>query len=133
MRHSTSGAASNAVGGYARIFSHPAYENLLSSEDFLRRLVPVLIVLFLAVVGVARWVQINKFAEQIIDTNRAELHFIAELLEERISDQLTGDETLPGEEDLKRILRDTVAARYLGRQRQILVTDKDHKIVATVP
>ena len=122
-----------AVSGYARILSHPAYENLLSSEEFLRRLVPVLIVLFLAVVAVARWVQINKFAEQIIDTNRAELHFIAELLEERISDQLTDGGALPGEEDLERILRDTVSARYLGRQRQILITDKEHNIVATVP
>ncbi|WP_075995865.1 sensor histidine kinase [Salaquimonas pukyongi] len=126
-------AATRGVGGYARIFSHPAYENLLSSEDFLRRLVPVLIVLFLAVVGVARWVQINKFAEQIIDTNRAELHFIAELLEERISHQLDADGALPDEEALKRILRNTVAARYLGGHRQILVTGSDHTIVATVP
>ncbi|MGI9352480.1 MAG: hypothetical protein ACR2O3_13025, partial [Rhizobiaceae bacterium] len=38
--------AASTVVGYARQLSHPAYENLLRSETFLRRLVPILIVLF---------------------------------------------------------------------------------------
>ena len=45
----------NIVAGYAKQLSHPAYESLLRSETFLRRLVPVLIVLFLAVAATARW------------------------------------------------------------------------------
>ena len=35
--------ATSRVAGYARLLSHPAYERLLNSEKFLRRLIPVLI------------------------------------------------------------------------------------------
>ena len=50
-----------------------------SSEEFSRRLVPVLIVMFLVIIALARWIQINTMGQQIIDANKAELHFIAEL------------------------------------------------------
>ena len=57
--------ARNRIAGYARLLSHPAYERLLSSEVFLRRLVPVLIVIFLAVVAFARWAQLTAEREYI--------------------------------------------------------------------
>ena len=72
------------VAGYAKQLSHPAYENLLHSETFLRRLVPVLIVLFLAIAGVARWMSLSSQAEYIRNQVQSEMHFVAELIEQKL-------------------------------------------------
>lgn len=46
-----------AIRGLARSLSRPAYQRLLEAEPFLRRAVPILIVVFLAVVAVGAAVQ----------------------------------------------------------------------------
>jgi len=44
--------------GNARLLAEPAYRRLLAAEPFLRRLIPVLIVVFLAVVALARGLEL---------------------------------------------------------------------------
>lgn len=125
--------SSGNVAGYARQLSHPAYERLLLSEDFLRKLVPVLIVLFLVIVAAARWVQINSMGQQIVEANKAELHFIAELLETKLSAQDKGDATRPSDNDLQNLLSDNVPARYIRKDRNIVLSDSEGFIRATLP
>ncbi|MEM7068270.1 MAG: ATP-binding protein [Pseudomonadota bacterium] len=123
----------NKVAGYARQLSHPAYENLLRSESFLRRLVPILIVLFLGVVAIARWSTLQNQAEFIENSTNAEMHFIAELIEERIiSAQRDSTEPLMGME-IQNILSDVVSSRFLKFSREIILTDKSGKITASLP
>jgi len=121
------------IVGYAQQLSHPAYERLLNSEDFLRKLVPVLIVLFLVIVAMARWIQINTMGEQIIEANKSELHFIAELIEARLSNKTAkGGEPLHLNE-LQNLLTENVPARYIQKERKILLTDQNGMIVSTLP
>ena len=77
----SSGQTVNTVAGYARQLSHPAYESLLRSESFLRKLVPFLIVLFLVIAGAARWIALQSQADAITQQTNREMHFIAELLQ----------------------------------------------------
>src|SRR5918995_1823505 len=42
---------SAALAGHARLFIHPAYARLVNSEPYVKRLVPILIVLFVVALG----------------------------------------------------------------------------------
>lgn len=121
------------VSGYARLLSHPAYERLLNSESLLRRLIPVLIVIFLCIVAAARWMQLNSEAIAIRDSAETELNFIAELLTDRIGSIKLADLTEGSLQRLQNSISDTIPARYLSGGRQVLVTDADGQIIATAP
>ena len=123
----------STVAGYARQLSHPAYENLLRSETFLRRLVPILIVLFLGIVAIARWSTLQSQAEYIRSSTDAELHFIAELIDERLVSNLRATEGELSAIQLQNILADAVPSRFLDNGRKITVTKTNGEIMATLP
>ncbi|GIL02809.1 MAG: PAS domain-containing sensor histidine kinase [Alphaproteobacteria bacterium] len=133
-------AAGARAAGYARLLSHPAYERLISSEKFLRRLIPVLIVIFLLIVATARWLSLSTQADDIRRSAEAELNFIAELLAERLSRPVSGEAAGKAARDeartamaLQNALADWVPSRYLTRDRRIVVTGADGRIVASLP
>ncbi|MCB1386459.1 MAG: PAS-domain containing protein [Nitratireductor sp.] len=121
------------IGGYAGLFSHPRYERLQSWEGVLRRLVPVLIILFLTIVAVARWIQINSLGAEIVAANKSELYFVAELLDARVASRIRSDDATPNAEALQLMLQNAVAARYLTGGRQILLSDAAGKVIASEP
>ncbi len=121
------------IAGYAGQLSHPGYERLLFSEEFLRKLVPVLIVIFLVIVAMARWIQINNMGQQILDANKSELHFIAEILEARFANENFTDGVEPGGHAIQNLLADHVPAAYMKGERRVLLSDPDGKILATLP
>ena len=131
--HLKDGKTATTVAGYARQLSHPAYESLVRSESILRRLVPVLIVLFLAIAGIARWVSLNSQHEQITNSVDSEMHFIAELVHERL---LRAElETLGAAEKmtLQNMLADAVPHKYLANERQVVLNDTKGRVIATLP
>ncbi len=127
-RHSRAG-----VAGYARLLSHPAYERLLTSETLLRRLVPVLIVIFLAIVGAARWIELSSESASIRRSAETELTFIGELLADRIDAIGLKDQSRISVQKLQNTLSDTIPARYLRDGREIFVTDDKGVVIATLP
>jgi two-component system cell cycle sensor histidine kinase PleC len=127
------GSTRKRIAGYAHLLSHPAYERLLGSEALLRRSIPVLIVIFLSVVGMARWAQLDGEAEAISVSAETELNFISELLADRLA-ALEFDGSATGSlDELQNLVSDTVASEYLRDGREIIVTDNDGQIVATSP
>ena len=48
------------ISGHAKLLARPAYQKLLAAEPLLRRLIPVLIVIFLVIVGLARFVELYQ-------------------------------------------------------------------------
>src|SRR5690606_12189442 len=60
-------AARPALSGHARLLARPAYQKLVAAEPFLRRLIPILIGIFLLVVGMARFAELYQ---QHIDRER---------------------------------------------------------------
>lgn len=123
----------SGIFGYAKQLSHPAYERLLASEDFLRKLVPVLIVLFLVIVALARWMQINTMGKEIGESNKAELYFIAELVETKLSLKMNGDTVALSDNEIENLLSDAIPARYINKDRHALLTDENGVIIGTMP
>lgn len=121
------------IAGYAKQLSHPAYERLLNSENFLRKLVPVLIVIFLVVIATARWIQINNMGQQIIGSAKSELHFIAELTDEKLKTATSNQKDALQGNALRNLLNDIVPARYIAGGRQVLLSDKQGRVIASTP
>ncbi len=121
------------VFGYARQLSHPAYERLLSSETFLRRLVPILIVIFLAVVALARWMSLSTQADEIRATAAGELNLIAELVSEKLRHNPAIEGGVVSPAALQNLLSDTVSPKHLAGERQIVVTDHTGVVAAAAP
>ena len=127
------GSTRKRIAGYAHLLSHPAYERLLGSETLLRRSVPVLIVIFLSVVAMARWAQLDSEAEAIRTSSESELTFISELLADRIAALDLKEGTVKSLDQMQNVVSDAVASQYLRDGREILVTDNAGVIVATSP
>ena len=125
--------ANPSIIGYARQLSHPAYERLLQSEKLLRQMVPVLIVIFLAVVAFARWASLANQAEEIRHSASAELNFIAEIISEKLKPTAFSAENPISNTELQNILADSISAKYLGNQRQIVASNRLGKISASLP
>ena len=123
----------NLVAGYARQLSHPAYENLVRYEPILRKLVPILIVLFLAVAGLARWIGLANQSAQIKTSVDAEMHFIAELVQEKLLNAKFSGESALASMQAQNILSDAVSSKYLENNRQVALTDSSGKIIANLP
>jgi two-component system cell cycle sensor histidine kinase PleC len=121
------------VAGYARMLSHPAYERLVRAERPLRRLIPVLIVIFLAIVAAARWMSLSNGAAQLRDAANAEMDFIAELLGDRIQTLTATRQDESNPDALQNLIADTVPSKYLANGREVLVTDRDGRILANLP
>jgi two-component system cell cycle sensor histidine kinase PleC len=127
------GIKANRIAGYANLLSHPAYERLLNSENLLRRLVPVLILLFLAVLGSVRWTELVRNAEGIRQSTGSELTFISELLHDRLSAITLNADSATSRMAIQNLVSDAVPARYLKDGREVIVTGKDGSIIATAP
>jgi len=123
----------NIVAGYARQLSHPTYERLLRSEGHLRQLVPFLIVIFLIIAGIARWMSLHTQAEYLRNQANAEMHFISELISSKLSQGIYTQEPKLVEMKLQNILADAIPSKYLINGRNILITDLAGKVIATIP
>jgi two-component system cell cycle sensor histidine kinase PleC len=125
--------AHKRIAGYAHLLSHPAYERLLSSENLLRRLVPVLIVIFLSIVGMARWAQLGSEAEAIRNSAETEITYISELLADRIGALAAKGIDTAAIQEIQNLVSDAVPSRYLRDGREVIVTDVKGDIIATAP
>lgn len=119
--------------GYGKLFSHPAYERLLQYETLLLQLIPVLIVIFLGSLAFARWVSLTNEAENIHRTASNELNFIAEIINEKLKPAANTSKKPFTRIELQNLLADTVSAKYLKKDRQIITTGRDGKISASLP
>ena len=119
--------------GYARLFSHPAYERLLQYETLLLQLIPVLIVIFLASLAFARWVSLSTEADNIRNSASTELNFIAEIVNEKLKSERFGTQTPISNIKFQNLLADSVSAEYLHNERQIIATDREGTVAASLP
>src|SRR5258705_9027787 len=74
-----------SISGHARLLTRPAYERLVAAEPFLRRLIPVLIAIFLVIVGLTRVVELYGLkVDREVDA-RSTLSLIASLVATTLS------------------------------------------------
>ena len=73
------------ASGHARIIANPAYQKLLNAEPWFRRLIPVFIVTFIALIGLARGAQIWENHKETLIRAEENLTLIASLLEKDLA------------------------------------------------
>ncbi|MEP0323908.1 MAG: ATP-binding protein [Bauldia litoralis] len=121
-----------AISGHAKLLAHPAYEKLLAAEPLLRRLIPILIVIFLLIVGAARFVELYQHkAEREYDA-RETMGLIAAVLSSAL-DKAHPGETAADTDAIRATLSATLPSSATNNGRMIYVTDHDGLVVATAP
>ena len=122
------GARDQAIRGLARSIARPAYQRLLDAEPVLRRVVPALIVTFLAVIGVGALVQVHAHRVSVLDNAKDDISLLAlataEGLAQRVGSSL---DRAPA------ALSDILPPRATDRGRRVFVTDTDGRIIASAP
>jgi two-component system cell cycle sensor histidine kinase PleC len=124
---------SAALAGHARLFIHPAYARLVRSEPYVKRLVPILIVLFVAALGGMRMVALYQAHNETQASAELRLSLIAkavvsELAQSGVPLSLTEpSETLQGQ------LENALPPFATDLRRQVLLMDPQGMIVAASP
>jgi two-component system cell cycle sensor histidine kinase PleC len=125
-------AHSDSIKGLAQAVARPAYRRLLTAEPFLRRAVPVLIVAFLATLGIAAFVDIRERLRQAVSRSADELDMIVTVVADRLDRVAGGDAGDPVVRAFRTFERiDMPRATAAGRL--VFLTDASSTIIATMP
>ena len=74
---------SQSIKGLAQSIANPAYRRLLTAEPTLRRAVPLLIIAFLATVGIGAIVQAYERYRDAISSGLEEIETVADIVVDR--------------------------------------------------
>ena len=125
-------AHSDSIKGLAQAVARPAYRRLLTAEPFLRRAVPVLIIAFLATLGIAAFVDIRERLRQAVGRSADELDMIVTVVADRV-DRVAGSETGDPVVRAFRAFERVDMPRATAAGRLILLTDASSTVIATLP
>jgi two-component system cell cycle sensor histidine kinase PleC len=118
------------IPGHAQLLAHPAYQKLLAAEPALRRAIPILIVLFLVMVGFARFVELYQNRSERETSARQSVAMIAALAAAAFAKD---NPSAPPQPVILNTLADALPPGATADGRRIYVTDDAGKIVATAP
>ena len=107
---------SAALAGHARLFIHPAYARLVNSEPYVKRLIPLLIILFVVALGAMRGVALYQAHAEIANTS-AELQLA--LIAKAVTSDLAGS-------SLPRLARPSRRKCCRGSSRTRSPSARDH-------
>jgi len=122
-----------ALLGHARMFVHPAYARLVTSEPFIRRLIPLLIVLFVMTLGIMRGVALYEKRQAVEVDNQTILLLIAKTVAASLADTASQIPQAMPSETMTGILANALPPNATTNGRLISVTDGEGRIVATAP
>jgi len=123
-------AHGHSTRGLARSLTHPNYQRLVDAEPLLRRVVPILIVVFLMVVALGALVQVLEHRREALSDARTALSMYARLIAEEYARRMASSEDA---QDVKKILRLATPAQSVVNGRQFLIADSSGKIIAAEP
>lgn len=120
--------------GHARLLARPAYRRLLTAEPIFRRSIPVLITVFLVVVGVARVLNLADRHDETEAHARDMVALIAETLDASLTESLPQDvQAERYAEAMRTALREALPPSATSDGRVILLASGDGIIQATAP
>jgi len=120
------------LDGHARLIVHPAYRRLLRVEPLFRRSIPVLIVVFLIVVGLARVSSLTDLARETDIAARDNLNLIATALEAQVA-QADRDGMFLSGTPAQELLDNALPIGATGEGRVVVMMDPLQRIIATAP
>ena len=124
---------SAALAGHARLFIHPAYARLVNSEPYVKRLIPILIVLFVTALGLMRVVALYQAHSEAQAGAELRLSLVAKAV---VSELAQSRQPLPltePSETLQGQLENALPQSATDLGRQILVMDPQGMVVAETP
>ena len=125
--------AAKSMGGYAVFMAHPAYQRLLSAEPWFKRLIPILIITFLSLIGLARAIQLSENRTDTLQTAKENLTLIASLIVERFDDVAPDLQEAALKEHLTATLAEALPIRATKNGRKLFIVKNDGFIYADAP
>lgn len=123
--------ASPSVSGHAKLLANPAYQRLVAAEPLLRRAIPVLILLFLAMVGLARFVELYQVREQREQTARETVGMVVEIVSTAFAS--LDPAAAASRTRVLNALADALPVGALADGRSVYITAADGTVVASAP
>lgn len=124
-------AHGHSTRGLARSLTHPNYQRLVDAEPILRRVVPVLIVVFLMSVILGALVQVLEHRRTAIADAKSNMSIYAQLIALEFAHNAANGEA--GKQDQKTLLRLATPAQAISTGRQFFFADQSGKIIAAEP
>src|SRR5690606_30652002 len=130
-RQSAAQTASRSISCRARMLAAPAYQRLLALEPYLRRIVPILIIVFLVVIAGTRTLALLAQRDDVERTARGMLTLAtAQMTESMEAQQLRSEGAFP---DPQPLLEEIAAQGALTSSHVLLVTDASFAVRAASP
>ncbi|MER8426226.1 ATP-binding protein [Mesorhizobium sp. M1403] len=123
-------ARSDGLAGNTRLIAEPAYRRLLAAEPLLRRSIPALIIIFLLIIAVLRFLSLMNERDEIERDAKAILALAAGQLANSIAADAAMVSTPGAIQDL---LEGTGRQGAMGRSHVLAITDSAFKIIAVSP
>ncbi len=120
--------ARDKVAGNARVIAAPAYRRLLAAEPALKRLIPILIVIFLVVVAAVRFMSLMALRDDIERNAKGVLGLAAGELANALMLVEAGRGDIAAE--AQRLIQQTARSATLAEGPVLAVTDGSFKIIA---
>ncbi len=116
--------------GHARFLAEPAFQRLVALEPWLKRAIPVLIIIFLAVVFSARTASLMAERDSADQTARMFLSLLADSGQGALREAAANDMMPQTPAAYERVLSRTLPTEALISGRMFLVTDVDGTVIA---
>ena len=126
-------AESAALAGHAGIFVHPAYARLVNSEPYVRRLIPLLIILFVLALVVTRGVALFQSRGEAETSAELRLSLIAKAVLTDLARASAPLSLAEPSEALQGQLENALPPMATAMGRIVMVLDPQARIVATAP
>ncbi len=124
-------AHGHSTRGLARSLTHPSYQRLVDAEPVLRRIVPILIVVFLMSVVLGALVQVLEHRRTAIADAKTGMSMYAQSIADEFSHRAIN--TDKATQDPRTILRAATPAQAIANGRQFYLADPSGKILAAEP
>ncbi len=122
-----------ALAGHARLFIHPAYARLVNSEPYVKRLIPILIILFVVALGTMRGMALYQSRGDIETNAELRLSLIAKAVTSELTETAFPLSLAEPSEALQGQLENALPPLATISGRQILVMDPQGLVVAAAP
>lgn len=123
----------SALAGHARLFVHPAYARLVNSEPYLKRLIPILIVLFVVALGAMRAVALYDGRAELESSAVLRLSLIAKAVTSELADSTQPLSLAEPSEALQGQLENALPPLANISSRMVMLMDPQGMVVAAVP
>ncbi len=124
---------SAALAGHARLFIHPAYARLVNTEPYLKRLIPILIVLFVVALGVMRMVALYQARTETENAADLRLALVAKAVVSELAQSAVPLSLVEPSETLQGQLENALPPLATDQGRRILLMDPQGMVVAAAP